>query len=64
MLLWFLHLFSFDNNYELITVEWNVLTDDSSRAGKACHVTIPTEDKTHETEPKSGWQSKLCLRVI
>ena len=25
-------------------------TDDASRAGKACHVTIPADDKAHETE--------------
>ena len=28
-------------------------TDDSSRAGKACHVTIPTDDKAHETEQQA-----------
>ena len=40
MLLWLPYLFSFNFT----------ITDDSSRASKACHVTIPADDKAHETE--------------
>ena len=53
---------SFDNKTEHISVEcscgWN-WTDDSSRAGKACHVTI-LADKTHAILPIEIPNS-LCL---
>ena len=66
MLLWFAYPFNYDSITELISVEWNDIdqVDDSSRTGKACHVTIPADDKPHGTAwavglRTSGLQSQV-----
>ena len=42
---------NFDTIIGIISIEKSVkFTNDSSRAGKACHVTIAADDKAHETE--------------
>ena len=50
-LFWLAYLFNFESAVELNSIEKSAkFTDDSSRAGKSCHVTIAADDKAHSAE--------------
>ena len=59
---WFVYLLNFDITNELSPLSgvWN-RKDNSSRADKACHVTIPADDKAHKTA--GSWNVLLAIKT-